>query len=93
MDVRFVELAMDSFCVNRVFSMNIQFCCHLYCSSFATLTQSNDDLFLSLLIFTHCTALFLFTDVIPLFVYANITTDPVTLNIPNNEAVFHRYSS
>jgi hypothetical protein len=31
-DVGFVKLTSDSFCGNRVFKMNIQFCCHLCCS-------------------------------------------------------------
>jgi hypothetical protein len=33
MDVGFVKLTLHSFCVYRVFRMNIQFCCHLCCSS------------------------------------------------------------
>jgi hypothetical protein len=32
-DVGFVKVTSDSFCGNRVFKMNIQFCCHVYCSN------------------------------------------------------------
>jgi hypothetical protein len=32
-DVGFVKLTSDRFCGNRVFKMNIQFCCHMRCSS------------------------------------------------------------
>jgi hypothetical protein len=31
MDVGFVELTLDSFCGNRFFKMNIQFCCPVTC--------------------------------------------------------------
>jgi hypothetical protein len=33
MDFGFVNLALDSFCGNSVIKINIQFCCHLYCST------------------------------------------------------------
>jgi hypothetical protein len=28
-DAGFVSLTSDSICVNRIFKMNVQFCCHL----------------------------------------------------------------
>jgi hypothetical protein len=49
----------NSFCGNRV-KMNIQFCYHLCCSSsvlFETILLNVYDLFLSMLIFTHCSSL------------------------------------
>jgi hypothetical protein len=53
-DVRFVKLTSASFCGNRVFKMNIQFWCHLCCSSSVILSSIYDNLFLSILIFGHC---------------------------------------
>jgi hypothetical protein len=32
--VGFVKLKSDNFCGNTVFKLNIQFCCHLCCSSY-----------------------------------------------------------
>jgi hypothetical protein len=32
-DIGFVKLTLDSFCGNRVFKMNIQFCCPVTCAA------------------------------------------------------------
>jgi hypothetical protein len=39
-DVGCVKLTLDSFCGNRVFKINIRFCCHLCCNSFVILRNT-----------------------------------------------------
>jgi hypothetical protein len=59
MDVGFAKLTLSSFCGNRFFSMNIQFCYHLCCSILIFKKKSfsvYDDIFLSMIIFTHCSS-------------------------------------
>jgi hypothetical protein len=60
-DVGFVKLTSDSFCGNRCFQMNIQFCCSSpvlqYFWDFSKKPFSTyDDLFLSMLIFVRCSS-------------------------------------
>jgi hypothetical protein len=61
MDARFVKLTSDSFCGNRVFKMNIQFFCPDTCAANCDFLKQSfsmcDDLFLTMLIFTHCSSL------------------------------------
>jgi len=57
MDVGFMKLSSNSFWGNTVFEMNIEFCCHLCCSSSMILTQSSSiygDPFHLVLVFGHC---------------------------------------
>jgi hypothetical protein len=78
---------LDSFCENRVFKMNIQFCCHLCCSSSVIFHKNPSQCMM--LILPMLNALFLFTDaVLPWFMYADITLKTVTLSTPNNVAVY-----
>jgi hypothetical protein len=54
-DVGFVKLRSDSFCGNRVFKMNIQFCCsspvlQYFCDFSKEYFSKYDDLFLPMLI-------------------------------------------
>jgi hypothetical protein len=60
-DVRFFKLMSDSFCGNRVFKMNIQFCCPVTCAAvlewfFETILLMYDDFFLSMSLFIHCSS-------------------------------------
>ena len=70
MDVGFVKILWDCLSGNSVFKMNIEFCCHLWCSSYLSLSCGFRQLFL------------LADDVIPWFVYDLIhTTNKVAILI------------
>jgi hypothetical protein len=45
MDVGFVKILSDCFCGHRLFKMNIEFCCHLWCSSYFSLSCGFRQLF------------------------------------------------
>jgi hypothetical protein len=84
-DVGFVKLTSDSFCGNRVFKMNIQFCCHQFCSSSVIFLN---NVWRSLCVNFDFGPLFLSDDVVfPLLLYADITLESVALDTPNNVAV------
>jgi hypothetical protein len=90
-DVEFVKLMLDSFCGNRGFKMNIQFCWPVTCAAvvlifFETLLLNVRR---SLSVTVNFRPLFLFTDVvIPWFMYADITLESVALDTPYNLTVF-----
>jgi hypothetical protein len=77
-NVAFVKLTSFSFCGNRVFKMNIQFCC--------SRSVIFETIFLSVrwspVIVDSC-PLFLFADAGFPFVYADIISETVTLDTPN----------
>jgi hypothetical protein len=74
--------------VGRVFKMNIQFCCHLCCSS-SVISQNNPSQCMTISFHVDFRPLFLFANVVFLrFVYANIILETVTLDTPNKVAVF-----
>jgi hypothetical protein len=62
MGVGFVKLRSDSFCGDRVFKMNIQFCCPVTCAAivvrffFKQSFSVYDNLFLSVLILARCSS-------------------------------------
>jgi hypothetical protein len=86
-DAGFLKLMSDSFCGNGVFKLNIQFCCHL-CCSISAIFQNNPQCTAVSVIVDFC-PLFLIADVVfPLFMYADITLEIVTVDTPNNVAVF-----
>jgi hypothetical protein len=87
-DVGFVKLMSDGFCRNRVFKMNIQFCCHLCCIS-SVVFEIVLSIRRSLSVNVDFRPLFLFVDVVfPLFVYVDITLETVSLDTRNNATVF-----
>jgi hypothetical protein len=88
-DLGFVKLTSDSFCGNRVFKLNIQFCCPVTCA--AVFQRFFETIFIN--IWRPLSAnvdfrpLFLFADIVfPWFVYADITLQTVTLDTPNTVA-------
>jgi hypothetical protein len=90
-DVGFEKLKSDSFCGNRVFKMNIQFCCPIICA--AVVLQFFETNLLnarrSLSVNVEFCPLFLLADVVfPRFIYANITFGTVALDTPKKVAVF-----
>jgi hypothetical protein len=91
-DVGFVKLTWDSFCGNRVFKMHIQFYCHQCCNNSVIFGTILLNIRRSLSINFYFCPLFLFADVFPRFVCANITLETVALDTPNNTAVSHRLS-
>jgi hypothetical protein len=87
-DVEFVKLTSDGFCGNRVFRMNIQFCCHLCCSSFVIFETILLNARRTLSVSVDFRPLFLFADIaFPWFVYADITLETIALDTPNKVAV------
>jgi hypothetical protein len=86
-------LTSDSFCGNRVFKMNtylVLLSCYL-CYSGVIFREKEILLNVrrSLSVNVDLCPLFLFADVVfPWFVYADITSETVPLNTPNNVAVF-----
>jgi hypothetical protein len=88
-DVGFVKLTSDSFCGNRAFKMNIQFCSHLCCNSSVNFETILLNAQRSLSVNFDFRSLFLFADVVfPWFMYADITLETVALDTPNNVAIF-----
>jgi len=87
-DVGSVKLSSDSFCANRVFKMNTEFCCHLCCNSSMNLL---DMVFLnvrrSLSLSFGFRPLFLLDDIFPWFVYVVITLETAALDTPNKVAI------
>jgi hypothetical protein len=80
-----VKITLDSFCGKRVFKINIQFCCHLCCSSpviFRNNSSMYDDLFLSMLTSVHCSSSLMLASHDSC--NANITLEIVTFNTSNN---------
>jgi hypothetical protein len=92
-DAGFVKLKSDSVCGNRVFKMNIQFCCPLVICAAAVLRFFEKKIPLnvrrSFSFNVDFRPLFLFAHVVfPLFVYADIALGTVALDTSNNVAVF-----
>jgi hypothetical protein len=90
-DVGFLKLTSDSFCGNKVFGMNIQFCCPVTCA--AAVLWFFDNILLNvrwyLSVSVEFRAIFRFAGVVfPRFVYADVSLETVALNTPNNVAVF-----
>jgi hypothetical protein len=84
-DVGFVKLTSE----NMFFKMNIQFCCHLCCSSSVIFRNNPSNVWRSLSVTVDFHLLFLYADVFfPWFMSANITLETVALDTPNNVAVF-----
>jgi hypothetical protein len=87
---QFVMLTSDSFCGNRAFEMNVQFCCLVTCSAVILWFVRNNPQ-CTTISFCHCwfSPLYPFVDVVfPWFVYADIISETVALDTPNNVAVF-----
>jgi hypothetical protein len=87
-DVEFLKHSSDSFCANRVFKMNIQFCCQLCCSSCVIFWKNPSHCMMILFCNIDFRPLFFFADVVlPWFVYVDITLETAALDILNNVAV------
>jgi hypothetical protein len=83
-EVGFVKLTSDSFCGNKVFKMTIQFRCPVTCA--AVILWFLETVLLNVRrtpVSVDFRPLFLFADVC-----ADITTEIVALDTPNNVAVF-----
>jgi hypothetical protein len=94
MDFGFVKLTSDSFCGNWV--IKIQFCCPVTCAGvvlwFFAIILLNIQQSLSVNVDFH--PLFLFADIVfPWFTYADITSETVALDTPNDMAIFVRFTS
>jgi hypothetical protein len=86
--VGFVNFTSDTSCGNRFVGINIQFRCHL-CFSMWFFETILLNVRRSLSVNVNFRPLFLFADVLfPWFMYADITLETVTLDTPNNVAVF-----
>jgi hypothetical protein len=77
LDVRFVKIMSDSFCGNRVFKMNIQFWCHLCCSS-SVIFQNNPYQYMTVSVIV----VFLW------FMYADVSLETLALDTSYNVVVF-----
>jgi hypothetical protein len=88
-DVGFVKLTSYSSCRNSVFKMNIPFCCHLWCSSSVIFRNYPSQCTTISFCQYWLSALFLFADVVfPWLVHADITSETVAPDTPNNVAVW-----
>ena len=83
MDVGLVKLSSDSFCRNRVFKMNAEFCCHLCYSISMILDTILFNIRRSLSLGCGFRPPFLLAcDVFPWFVYAVIALETTGLDTP-----------
>ena len=77
----FVKLSSECFCGNRIYKMNIEFCCHLCCNS-SMIFRDNRPPSLAL-IFVFRPLFLVADDVFPWFVYAVMTLETSALDTPN----------
>jgi hypothetical protein len=90
-DAGFMKLTPNSFCAKGVFRMNNQFCCPLCCISSVIFRNNPQRTTISFFVNVGFCPLYLFADIVfPWFVYADITLETVTLDTPNNVAVYIR---